>query len=778
MIRPLPNPPFGGSLPMFGRTLLLLLAVAVFSAAPNKELLAQVQLLDQVSATFENENGTLTVPSVTVPANTDDAFIFVFMASEQDANIPDFSGSTVDYGTNSVILRSYGGSTGGYGSAYAQIPLGDVVAAQTFPLTIDFAGSPTTTLDAVQVFVFSGVDQVNSLVVPSVFTPAFDFFNIFDTQPIDGTTVGSVADGSAVIHSIVAPYGQGPAVTIESAVPLGTALNNTFAGSLEVMGISSSVYNVTAPDDNVMVSFSASNLEFSGFYSMITVSPASDDPCDDDTTPPAVTCTEFTDTFEDCPQGIFPNSPNGNWLTLAPNGRFNSFVGGSLITNVDVSGCVTDECGGIQYRLASSFQENVTPGSKDIVNVWEFRDGSGNVSPDRVSVRSTIEDTTLPLLVCEETIEIVLPDVVPAEGYEVPQAQINALAVTTEADNCATNPRGPFTVGGSSNRTFFCSQVGSAVPLTLTIDDYNGNSDRCEVMVMVVDPTAPVLVCTEEPVIVELDDDGNLAAGDNTVWDDELQKYLLANDAALISITDDNCGLTYLSGPFTMGGPDARMFDCSDVSPEEPIMRTLVYNNPNLPGPNKMVVSCDYTVIVEDNIDPVPTCPISPTVNNDAGDCGAVVFFDFSSNDNCPGETASAVPGNGSFFAVGTTSVTVTATDASGNTGTCSFSVTVNDTEDPTALCQDVTVQLNASGNGSTTADAVDNGSSDNCGIKSLALDITDFTCDDVGEVDGSADGHGQQRQHEHLRCNGNGRRQGRSGHHANRAHAPDNRPG
>jgi hypothetical protein len=68
-------------------------------------------------------------------------------------------------------------------------------------------------------------------------------------------------------------------------------------------------------------------------------------------------------------------------------------------------------------------------------------------------------------------------------------------------------------------------------------------------------------------VIVELDDDGNLAAGDNTVWDDELQKYLLANDAALISITDDNCGLTYLSGPFTVGGPDARMFDCSDVNP-------------------------------------------------------------------------------------------------------------------------------------------------------------------------------------------------------------------
>jgi hypothetical protein len=54
------------------------------------------------------------------------------------------------------------------------------------------------------------------------------------------------------------------------------------------------------------------------------------------------------------------------------------------------------------------------------------------------------------------------------------------------------------------------------------------------------------------------------------------------------------------------------------------------------------------------------------------------------------------------------------------------------DTTPPTAICQDITVQLNASGNASVTADQIDNGSSDNCGIASMSLSKTDFDCDDI----------------------------------------------
>ena len=44
---------------------------------------------------------------------------------------------------------------------------------------------------------------------------------------------------------------------------------------------------------------------------------------------------------------------------------------------------------------------------------------------------------------------------------------------------------------------------------------------------------------------------------------------------------------------------------------------------------------------------------------------------------------------------------------------TCTSTITVQDNINPTAICQNLTVQLDASGAGSITAAQVDNGSSD-----------------------------------------------------------------
>ncbi len=65
---------------------------------------------------------------------------------------------------------------------------------------------------------------------------------------------------------------------------------------------------------------------------------------------------------------------------------------------------------------------------------------------------------------------------------------------------------------------------------------------------------------------------------------------------------------------------------------------------------------------------------------------------------------------------------------ASINGGLCSVPVT-------TAVCQDITVSVDDTGNASITAAQIDNGSTDNCGgIASMSLDITDFTCDNIGD--------------------------------------------
>ena len=58
----------------------------------------------------------------------------------------------------------------------------------------------------------------------------------------------------------------------------------------------------------------------------------------------------------------------------------------------------------------------------------------------------------------------------------------------------------------------------------------------------------------------------------------------------------------------------------------------------------------------------------------------------------------------------GWTVVTLTATDASSNTATCTATVTVEDNILPTAVCQDITVQIDSSCSVSITGADIDNG--------------------------------------------------------------------
>ena len=79
------------------------------------------------------------------------------------------------------------------------------------------------------------------------------------------------------------------------------------------------------------------------------------------------------------------------------------------------------------------------------------------------------------------------------------------------------------------------------------------------------------------------------------------------------------------------------------------------------------------------------TCPTNITVCNDADRCGAVVNFGPPVTTNCAGYVITANPPSGSFFPVGTNTVTWIAVDsASGQlTNTCTFLVTVLDCKPP-----------------------------------------------------------------------------------------------
>ena len=70
------------------------------------------------------------------------------------------------------------------------------------------------------------------------------------------------------------------------------------------------------------------------------------------------------------------------------------------------------------------------------------------------------------------------------------------------------------------------------------------------------------------------------------------------------------------------------------------------------------------------------TCPTNFTVAATETN-GAVVFFSASATGGCPPVSVQAMPPSGSQFPIGTTPVSVTATDGCGNTATCGFQVTV-----------------------------------------------------------------------------------------------------
>src|SRR5690606_25058760 len=77
--------------------------------------------------------------------------------------------------------------------------------------------------------------------------------------------------------------------------------------------------------------------------------------------------------------------------------------------------------------------------------------------------------------------------------------------------------------------------------------------------------------------------------------------------------------------------------------------------------------------------------------------------------------------------------VTLTVVDVNGNSASQTAVVTVEDTVAPIVVTQDITVQLDGSGAASIVPGDIDNGSSDNCAIASMSLDITSFDCSDVG---------------------------------------------
>lgn len=127
-------------------------------------------------------------------------------------------------------------------------------------------------------------------------------------------------------------------------------------------------------------------------------------------------------------------------------------------------------------------------------------------------------------------------------------------------------------------------------------------------------------------------------------------------------------------------------------------------------------------------------CPGDLVAGADLGQCSkSNVTWSLPALDGCLVTNIVSVPSNGATFAVGTNPVTSVVYDRYGGATTCNFSVVINDTQPPNAVCKNIAVNLDGAGNVAIVGADVDDGSTDNCGIASLAVSPNSFTCANLG---------------------------------------------
>ncbi|WP_271856178.1 HYR domain-containing protein, partial [Patiriisocius marinus] len=268
-----------------------------------------------------------------------------------------------------------------------------------------------------------------------------------------------------------------------------------------------------------------------------------------------------------------------------------------------------------------------------------------------------------------------------------------------DVDNGSSDPDGPVTLSIDID-TFTCTDIGPNM-VTLTVTDNTGSTASCTAIVTVEDMIAPIAVC--QNITVQLDEFG--------------QATIIADDVD--GGSTDNCGNITTT-------IDITTFDCSNLG--DNIVTLTVTDDAGLSS------TCTAIVTVIDILPPTITCPESVEAFTDSDQCTAtnVALGSPDVFDNC--DVMSITNDAPAVYPIGITVVTWTVTDTSGNINTCLQEVSITDNELPTAVCENFTIQLDATGIASISPDELDGGSTDNCTIASIYTSQDTFTCDDLGD--------------------------------------------
>jgi hypothetical protein len=338
----------------------------------------------------------------------------------------------------------------------------------------------------------------------------------------------------------------------------------------------------------------------------------------------------------------------------------------------------TDNCSIANRSLDVSTFDCTNLGANTVT--FTVTDTYGNTNATTAII--TVEDSISPTADAQDiTIEL------DASG----NANLLASTIDQSTDNCS------ITSSTLDITVFDCNALGDNT-VTLTVIDQSGNTDTTTAIVTVEDNSDPVAAA--QNITMQLGTNGTVD--------------ILAID--LENGSTDNCSIANSS-------VDISTFNCSDLG-DNTVSFTVTdpFGNTN---------STTAIVTVVDTIDPVAIPTSDPIiVELDENGEGSLfgISYDGGSTDNCGVVLDEISPLDYTCDDLGDVNATFEVFDDSGNMDTAPITVTVVDNLDPTALGQNITIDLNGSASISITANAIDNGSNDNCGNVTLNIDVDTFT--------------------------------------------------
>lgn len=380
------------------------------------------------------------------------------------------------------------------------------------------------------------------------------------------------------------------------------------------------------------------------------------------------------------------------------------------IAAADVDGGSTDPDGDVlTYSL-----DNYGPFGVGTLTVT-FTVSDGEYS-DSCSATITVQDATLPT--------------VSTQNITVQLDSTGSAAITaSQIDNGSSDACGIAALSVQPS-TFNCSNVG-ANTVTLTVTDVNGNISTAPAVVTVEDHVAPTAAA--QNIVVQLDANGHVSVPVSVVDNGSADNCSIASIAFESPVVTGQVYAEVIEGQtLTLTAPVGAVFTSVDfASYGLPYGSNGSYSTGGCHAVNSQ--SAVEAVALGNN-----SFSIAAT-NGVFGDpCNGITKRLFVLATYTSG-SGSGVLGTGNTTIsyncgdIGQNQVTMLVTDVNGNTSTANATITVEDNVAPVALAQNITIQLDASGNASITAADVDGGSNDACGVASMSVLPSTFNCSNVG---------------------------------------------